>query len=835
MPFVDHLKNIERSSKVLEDAFGLHVVEGDLLMSDVEGSGGSLRNNIAQVLGEGEWDGVQGAWFRGLNIPETDFRFHPGKISSGDNDPVQGVDTYFDSAVPYSATVWIGFKTPAGVGESDNKKTPPSGFAGIFRCLKCNNYDISGNITGYGYTSNPARVAAHLLLKRGNISPLRIDWASWVSWRDYCDELKLWDYAANHATKPGIGLYGQYYNVTPANIPPQPWNQGTTPPPEFNQATLVFNRVDAVIDTDLTNGSPGIGVNSEWFLVRWEGKIKPQFSGNYTFYCEHDNGARLWVNGIQIFNTWNQTGGNSSGTISLTAETLADIRLEFFEGWGLSKIKLEWEHANQPRQVLPTERLYPKPHYKKRYEAHVAFTNPTNLDDAIRTVLNNTNSIMQDDGEKLRFFCLEQLTAPTFVFNEENIIDGTFKFYRRDRRDLRNRWQADFRDLDSQYLEKAYPPVIIEVAELQETQGRVIDGATVELQNTTRYQAEKVLLETVKREVLNDLFCEFDGNADSFPVLPGDLVSVAHNVPNWTAKTFICISAIDKSSEETADERAFILQEREPFTEPPDPPPAPTFDEATIAYMNALEIANDATVFYSGTAQERTGAQLWSAVDALVIALKTANLWQKFYAIYLFVGGTAARHKFNLKNPADTNAAFRLAFAGTWTHNHLGSQGNGTSGYADTFFNPVTNFTASSGSIWIYSRSNTNSLIDVGVNVTTFTGIICKHDNGFAYLSYGTGYAATSGLRGDGRFTVVRNNSTDTRGYRFGTEVFANAHTPILDNTSFYLGAGNAGVANAYSGKQYCELMFGQGFSATEVAQVNTIFDVFQISLNRQV
>lgn len=47
-------------------------------------------------------------------------------------------------------------------------------------------------------------------------------------------------------------------------------------------------------------------------------------------------------------------------------------------------------------------------------------------------------------------------------------------------------------------------------------------------------------------------------------------------------------------------------------------------------------------------------------------------------AIYPFAGTTASQQKFNLINPADTDAAYRLTFGGGMTHNANGIKGNGT-------------------------------------------------------------------------------------------------------------------------------------------------------------
>ena len=88
------------------------------------------------------------------------------------------------------------------------------------------------------------------------------------------------------------------------------------------------------------------------------------------------------------------------------------------------------------------------------------------------------------------------------------------------------------------------------------------------------------------------------------------------------------------------------------------------------------------------TAAGLTNPTQQRAVNTLVLSLKANNIWTKMRAIYPFVGGTASTHKWNLKNPLDTNAAFRLVFFGGMTHSANGIQGNGTNSYANTFLNP---------------------------------------------------------------------------------------------------------------------------------------------------
>lgn len=84
-------------------------------------------------------------------------------------------------------------------------------------------------------------------------------------------------------------------------------------------------------------------VNADNFSVRWAGKSDATLSDNYTFYVNSDNGRKLWINNQLIIDKWiDDYGVEYSGTISLTANQLYDIKLEYFESYGGANCKLEW-------------------------------------------------------------------------------------------------------------------------------------------------------------------------------------------------------------------------------------------------------------------------------------------------------------------------------------------------------------------------------------------------------------------------------------------------------------------------------------------------------------
>lgn len=92
-------------------------------------------------------------------------------------------------------------------------------------------------------------------------------------------------------------------------------------------------------------------------------------------------------------------------------------------------------------------------------------------------------------------------------------------------------------------------------------------------------------------------------------------------------------------------------------------------DGDTIRFINASGLTGQNNIF---------------AIDTLVKDLKYAQLWSKFQIIYPFVGTTAALQKWNLKNPQDTNAAYRLTFVNGGTHDTRGYTSDGVNDYGNT-------------------------------------------------------------------------------------------------------------------------------------------------------
>ena len=246
----------------------------------------------------------------------------------------------------------------------------------------------------------------------------------------------------------------------------------------------------------------------------------------------------------------------------------------------------------------------------------------------------------------------------------------------------------------------------------------------------------------------------------------------------------------------------------------------------------------DAQAFITATGISGTNA---NAINQLVLDLKAANIWTKMKAIYPMVGGTATAHKFNLKNPADTDAAFRLNFVGGWTHSSNGATPNGTNAYANTYFVPsvdssgLNNFHNS-----YYSRSNVNlAQVEMGCGSNDLQGTLLEIRTGnITYNRINSNTVSTySDTDSLGFYLQSRISSTQQKGFKNGTlKINGSANSNSAPTQNFYIGAyNNSNSPFYYSSKQCAFASIGDGLTDAEVLAYRTAVQNFQTTLGRQV
>jgi len=251
---------------------------------------------------------------------------------------------------------------------------------------------------------------------------------------------------------------------------------------------------------------------------------------------------------------------------------------------------------------------------------------------------------------------------------------------------------------------------------------------------------------------------------------------------------------------------------------------------------------SDALAFISAASITDTTQK--SAINTLVKDLKTYGIWSKMKAIYPFVGGTASAHKFNLKDPRDLDAAFRLTFSGGWTHSSTGALPNGTTGYAETYFNPTTGYSVNnSAHISFYSRTNSSEAGDNDMGCYDVNNLIIstrrsdQSNNTFLYantLSGGIGFVDSNSL---GLYVSNRINN-QANGFKNGISKGSNTVADnARNNRNVVIGANNAIGFNitAYSSRQSAFASIGDGLTDTEAANFYTAVQAYQTTLSRNV
>ena len=246
----------------------------------------------------------------------------------------------------------------------------------------------------------------------------------------------------------------------------------------------------------------------------------------------------------------------------------------------------------------------------------------------------------------------------------------------------------------------------------------------------------------------------------------------------------------------------------------------------------------DANAFIAAAAITDTTQK--AAIDKLVVDLKGYGIWTKMKAIYPFIGGTAAQHKFNLRSPLDTNAAFRLVFNGGWTHSATGALPNGTNAYANSFLIPSAQLLLNSTSVVYYSRTTSATGNCFGAeNAALANRILWQCSGGTNYVSLYTTPANYFSYNGTTLSMLIANRTASNLSNAWAGNVKrATSTNPSvgLTDTPIYIGCNNANnIPTAYSNAQCAFSSIGDGLTDTEASNYYAAVQTFQTTLGRNV
>ncbi len=258
------------------------------------------------------------------------------------------------------------------------------------------------------------------------------------------------------------------------------------------------------------------------------------------------------------------------------------------------------------------------------------------------------------------------------------------------------------------------------------------------------------------------------------------------------------------------------------------------YDADALAFMTAANITDNTQK---------------SAITTLVTDLKTYNIWSKMKAIYPFVGGSASSHKWNLKDPRDLDAAYRIALSGGGTHDSTGYIMNGTDSFANTYFNPstVSGFKDNHNlSIYLKTTTPIGTGWHLGYGYTTtgnpLYGLAVKR-NTTNELIYDSGEISQNGrlsttiTDAKGFWSANALASNDRRifknGVSFATSFSTVSGTPANDFMTIGAINGTGGSLKFFLSGINAFTSFGEGLSVTELSNLNASVNTYQTILSR--
>ena len=194
----------------------------------------------------------------------------------------------------------------------------------------------------------------------------------------------------------------------------------------------------------------------------------------------------------------------------------------------------------------------------------------------------------------------------------------------------------------------------------------------------------------------------------------------------------------------------------------------------------------------------------------------------------------ASQFKYNLVNPVDSDAAFRLVFNGGWTHSSTGATPNGTNGYADTKLVPSSSLSTSSAHLSYYSRTNVNQA-SYDLSSSQHYSLLLYQNKFYVNLETSGQYNATQVLTNTtGYYIGSRINNTNVNGYRNGIKTINNiAQNSTLSAQPLFLAATNNG--QYFSSKQVAFTSIGDGLTDIDATNLYSRVNTFQVALSRNV
>ncbi len=160
-------------------------------------------------------------------------------------------------------------------------------------------------------------------------------------------------YNSLQATTLIRGLTGSYYNALDPG-------QSSTSTFTLAGRSPVVTRVDPNVAFSWGTDSPAPSVPNDYFLAKWTGFLAaPTTGGPYTFGVQHDDGAKLFVNGSTLIDKWGSGGTDWAAAASSLPASPVPIELDYYDVTGPATVQLLAKGADGISFPVPSSWLSP--------------------------------------------------------------------------------------------------------------------------------------------------------------------------------------------------------------------------------------------------------------------------------------------------------------------------------------------------------------------------------------------------------------------------------------------------------------------------------------------
>ena len=233
-----------------------------------------------------------------------------------------------------------------------------------------------------------------------------------------------------------------------------------------------------------------------------------------------------------------------------------------------------------------------------------------------------------------------------------------------------------------------------------------------------------------------------------------------------------------------------------------------------------------------GTTYSGNGSGFYISSAQLELS-NTATVYQNVTGVAqsIFVD----QFKFNLKDPRNLNAAYRLLWTGGWVYSNTGALPNGTNAYADTSYNESVDGVLSNEHISYYSKTSgaINAVMGASSGANE-TNIYPNLGGTFYFRVQKTNSGVATVLDSKAFFIANRTDANTVSGFR--NEVKSSLSSLVGSSVArnIYIGGNNDVLGTSYTNALCAFSSIGLGLTDTEASNFYTIVQRFQTSLGRQ-